>query len=446
MYLKMRSKMIVFLKKIRIKSVFSIFEPVVTEPLELCCLKAVLDDMGIENYISDSLFGLKEPEGKFPDAVVLTGYNVAENEILNEAVRLKSLYPGTKIIAGGVHVQINPLAFHSEHIDFVFRTGRLDAFRGLIKKIADNSSVSVDGVDFRLKDTSGNEVWHESSVTVLHEAEGIHPDRTMFNRFRHRTRYLDKRNIALIKGSTGCPYGCSYCFCKLLNGGNYVKSGYKSMVAEMECIDADYFWIVDDVLFTCRNDALEFIDVIKKSSKNFKIIGYLRADFILREKDILPVLRNAGLEEIIVGFESPSNDELKEYSKTTDAMNYPEIISLLKESNIDLTALFMVQPDYKASDFFNLYKFIKNNNIDVYTISILTPIKGTVDYESLESSLLTKNPEKFDFLHLVMKPLLPKPLFYLLFYGIHIRLLKSKRIRKYFISLLSGLSGEQENI
>ena len=127
-------------------------------------------------------------------------------------------------------------------------------------------------------------------------------------------------------------------------------------------------------------------------------------------------------------------------------MNYPEIISLLKESNIDLTALFMVQHDYKVNNFFNLYKFIKNNNIDVYTISILTPIKGTVDYEALENSLLTKNPEKFDFLHLIMKPLLPKPLFYLLFYGIHIRLLKSKRIRKYLISLLSGLSQEQENL
>lgn len=428
--------MIVFLKKVRIKSVFSIFEPVVTEPLELCCLKAVLDEMGIENYIADSLFGLKEPEGKIPDAVVLTGYNVAEHEILNEAARLRSMYPNIKIIVGGVHIQINPREFHSEHIDFVFRTGRLDAFKSLMKKIADDSSVSVDGVDFRLKDAAGNDVWHESSITVLHETEGIRPDRTLFKRFRHQTRYLDKRNVALVKGSTGCPYGCSYCFCKLLNGGNYVKPDYKSMIEEIESIDADYFWVVDDVLFTCRNDALGFIDTIKKSTKNFKIIGYLRADFILREKDLLPVLRDAGLEEIIVGFESPSNDELKEYSKTTDALNYPEVISLLRESNIDLTALFMVQPDYKANDFLNLYKFIRTNNIDVYTISILTPIKGTVDYDALEDSLLTKNPEKFDFLHLVMKPRLPKPLFYLLFYGIHTRLLKSKRIRKYLASLV----------
>ncbi len=438
--------MIVFLKKVRIKSVFSIFEPVITEPLELCCLKAVLDEICIENYIADSLFGLKEPEGKVPDAVVLTGYNVAENEILNEAARLKSMYPGTKIIVGGVHVQINPQAFHSEHIDFVFRTGRLDAFRCLIERIADSSPGFVDGVDFKLKDAHENEVWHEGNVTVSHEAECIYPDRTLFNRFRHHMRYLDKKNVALIKGSIGCPYGCSYCFCKLLNSGNYVKPDYRSMVAEMESIDADYFWIVDDVLFTSRNDAVEFIDTIKKSTRKFKIIGYLRADFILREKDMLPVLRDAGLEEIIVGFESSSNDELKEYSKTTNALNYPDVISLLRESNIDLTALFMVQPDYKANDFFNLYKFIKNNNIDVYTISILTPIKGTVDYEALESSLLTKNPEKFDFLHLVMKPLLPKPLFYLLFYSIHIRLLKSKRIRKYLISLLRGLSGEQENL
>ena len=48
--------MIVFLKKIRVSTVFSKFEPVVVEPLELCYLQSVLNDMNIENYIIDDLF------------------------------------------------------------------------------------------------------------------------------------------------------------------------------------------------------------------------------------------------------------------------------------------------------------------------------------------------------------------------------------------------------
>ena len=71
------------------------------------------------------------------------------------------------------------------------------------------------------------------------------------------------------------------------------------------------------------------------------------------------------------------------------------------------------------------------NKIDVYTISIMTPVKGTKLYNEMKNELIEKRPEKFDFLHLVLKSKLPKIIFYILFYSLHIRLLKSKRIRKF---------------
>ena len=203
------------------------------------------------------------------------------------------------------------------------------------------------------------------------------------------------------------------------------------MIEEMEKIEAEYFWIVDDVLFSCRNDALKFIEIIEKKKVKLKIIGYLRADFICKEKDLLKRLKEVGLHEVIVGFEATDNKELKNYKKTTDATDYPLVISLLKENNIDLTALFMVHPNYGFKDFKILNNFIKENKIDVYTISIMTPIKGTILYDEMKNELIEKRPEKFDFLHLVLKSKLPKIIFYILFYSLHIRLLKSKRIRKF---------------
>lgn len=77
--------MIVFLEKVRIKTIFSIFDPVRVEPLELCYLKALLNDMDIESYIVDRMFGFTPPKGLVPDLVVLTGYNTAENEIIRIA-------------------------------------------------------------------------------------------------------------------------------------------------------------------------------------------------------------------------------------------------------------------------------------------------------------------------------------------------------------------------
>lgn len=407
--------MIIFLKKVRVKTIFSTFEPVIVEPLELCYLKTILNNMNVENYIIDELFGLNDPSNVIPHVVVLTGYNVAENEIIHEARAYKIKYPHVKIIVGGVHIQGNSNIFHTEGIDYVCYTQSIDTFRKLIENIMNNDDSII-----------------QEAIT-LYENEHIIPNRDFFKQFTNKLRYLEKRNVALIKGSIGCPYNCSYCYCKLLNNGHYVKADYEKMISEMESITADYFWIVDDVLFASRSDALEFIEIIKMKSLNLKIIGYLRADFILREKDLLPALKAVGITEVIVGFEATSNDELNKYEKTTNALDYPEVISLLKENKIDLSALFMVQPDYEIKDFKNLYKFIKINNIDIYTISILTPIKGTKDYELLKKKLLTHDPRKFDFLHLVLKPKLPKWLFYIMFYGVHIRLLKSKRVWKFIL-------------
>lgn len=418
--------MIVFLKKIRVSTVFSKFEPVVVEPLELCYLQSVLKGMNIENYIIDDLIGFKEPKNIVPSIIILTGYNVAENKILKVAEDYKDRFPQVKIIVGGVHIQLNREVFHKEYIDYVIHSQSLKGFKNIIESIINNNRPLDKGVDY-----NNNGDWHIGEVNRVLEQENILPDRSLFQNTKTKLRYLEKKEVALIKGSIGCPYSCSYCFCKLLNDGQYIRPDYKKMVDEISSLDAKYYWIVDDVLFASRSDALDFIISMEEITLKKKIIGYLRADFILKERDLLPLLKKAGLEEIIVGFEATNNEELESYNKTIDALDYPRAISLLKQNNIDLTALFIVQPDYTIGDFYNLYKFIKRNRIEVFTISILTPLKGTKHFEEEKMGLTTLNPLKFDFLHLVTNSKLPKIVFYTLFYGIHIRLLKSKRIWKY---------------
>lgn len=426
--------MIVFLKKVRVKTIFSKFEPVKVEPLELSYLKSVLESIKMENYIVDELFNFKEPN-LIPDIVVLTGYNVAENEIIKEAKRYKRDFPNVKIIVGGVHIQLNSHEFHSEYIDYVCHTQSLESFKELIEKIKNNEKKSIDkGIDSHSykKDLKEKE-WHIGSKEFIYEMEEILPSREMFNLIKDKTRFLEKRKVALIKGSIGCNYKCSYCYCKEVNEGHYIPPDYFKMANEIKTIDSDYFWIVDDVLFSSRRQSLNFIEEFRKIDFEKKIIGYLRADFILNNIDLLSKLKEVGLEEVIVGFEATNNEELEGYEKTTDALDYPKVISVLKQEKIDLTALFMVNPDYRIKDFKNLDLFIKKNKIEIFTISILTPIRGTKTYELFKNDLTTDNSKKFDFLHLVLPSALPKWIFYLRFYGLHLRLILSKRIWKYIL-------------
>jgi len=423
--------MVVFLEKVRAKTIFSVFEPVKVEPLELCYLRTVLNNMRIENYLIDSLFGLKHPKGVKPDIVVFTGYNVSEKEIIKLACKYKIKYPKVKIIVGGVHIQGSRKEFQVNGVDYVFHSQSLNTFKLLIERILNNNKdVLNSGVDSYVTNSNGG-YWHTGNNEIIYQNEEIIADRSMFYQISNKVRYLEKGKVALIKSSVGCLYNCSYCYCKEINSGHHIKANYKKIFEEIGNIEANYFWIVDDVLFSSRSDALEMIDEIKKRNLKIKIIAYLRADFILKNNDLLNELREIGLVEVIVGFEATNNDELKAYEKTTNALDYPEVIRLLRKDNIELTALFMVQPDYGIKEFKNLRDFIKNNSIDVFTISIFTPIKGTKIYEQLKPNLVTQNPKNFDFMHLVLKSKIPKWLFYILFYGTHIRLLKSKRIWRY---------------
>lgn len=434
--------MSVFLRKVRAKTIFSIFEPIIVEPLELCYLQAVINQMGIESFILDDLFGLKAPPEIIPKVVVMTGYHTAENLVLEEAKLYKKKYPDVVVIVGGIHVERNRTLFHHSSVDYVIHTEDLEVFKAVLEHIYGTSDVLPSaGVDFREGHRKADIKWKLGEVLSLKKQTSFIPNRTLFARLRHRTRYLDKTDVALIKSSVGCPYSCDFCYCKLVNDGIYLKGSYDKVLQEILAVDAKHHWIVDDVFMSSRQDALDYIQAYHQMGKSLctgeigpslHLIIYSRADFILRNADLLDELKSCGISEVIIGFEATNKEELDQYNKKTDATDYPRVIELLKRSGIELTALFMVQPVYCVSDFMRLHNFIKNNNLETYTISILTPIKGTKNYTLLGKKLLTKDPIKFDFLHLLLPSRLPKPIFYILFYGLYFRLLKSGRIWRYF--------------
>lgn len=434
----MGGPMKVLLKKVRAKTLFSLLDPVRVEPLELAYLLSAIEEMGAQAWIIDDLFKIKAL-GQTPDVIVLTGYNTAEDLIIKETLSFRRHFPLAKIIIGGIHAQCNSQVFHVPSVDYVFHSPDLKQFQNLLKQIEG----TIDPVRHSGFDEQRDGRWTIGTARPLTTMPKIQPDRSLTRRVLDRTRYLDKSCVALVKGRTGCPYQCDFCYCRLLNDGLHLQSNFETIFSEAQAIEANFIWVVDDVFLASRKDALEFIrsaqslretnaDTESTSKEGVKgppkFIVYLRADFILKNSDLLEQLKASGMEEVIVGFEAITNTELDSYHKETDALDYPQVIQQLKKHRIDLTALFMVSPHYQWADFRRLRLFLKNHEIETYTISILTPIKGTHSYEQMKDQLITKNPKKFDFLHLVIKSTLPKPLFYFLFWQLHFRLLRSPRI------------------
>lgn len=449
--------MTVFLEKVRQKTLFSAFEPIITEPLELIYLQTVLSQEDVTSYIIDPLFDMDVPDSIIPDLIILTGYNVAEELIIKTARQWRKTFPSASIMVSGVHSQLNRKTFQDEAIDYIFFSQSLETFRGFIRSFMRGEAFHK-GVDvfYIESDVSVREkgIWIPGEQDILEKAEGIIPDRKFFKYVKNRTRYIDKKSLALVKGGSGCPYGCSFCYCRLLNDGRYLRPDYDKLMEEINAIDAEHIWIIDDSFLITREDALDFIRASRKSSQNYgagnacttgsvstsgsakSLIAYLRADFVVENKDLIPELKKCGLREIITGFESPDADTLRRYNKGQSSGIYQKLTEILKREDIELTALFIVDPQYSVSDFIRLFRYIKKLGISLYTMSIMTPLKGTSDYEDKKHMLTASDPGKFDFLHLVLPSRLPKWLFYALFYAGHLRLLKSRRIRNMIRALI----------
>lgn len=106
----------------------------------------------------------------------------------------------------------------------------------------------------------------------------------------------------------------------------------------------------------------------------------------------------------MVGLEAVSNHQLDSYAKGTSLNINCACIRLLQKLSIHPVGLFIVDIRFRRKDFRNLRRFIRSLDLAYTGVSIFTPIPGTGLYEKYEKRLLTREPEKWDFMHLVIPP------------------------------------------
>ena len=383
----------IVLKKVRKRTPFAWLNPIRVEPLELEYLQTVIEGLKLECLIVDPLYKRESVHG---DVVVLTGYNTARSQMMDEAREIRARAPETVIIASGVDVQVNADLYERGAFDYLMLSNRLDDFKNLIEQIV----FKKNGVLYGVMSLKNKKAYVPSPKMMSFEK--ISPSRAYFNHIKHQTHYLLYEKVALVKRSHSCPHQCEFCFCKQLNQGHYISRGYDTLYQEMASVQADYFWVVDDVFIYNTKEAEAFINVFKDAG--LKMIVYLRADFIARHSHLITTLKACGIIEVIVGFETIKASVLKEFNKGYTPDVNTAAIAALKKANLSFTALFMVDISDNLEDFKALKDYIKKQQLVNYTFSIFTPLRGTTLYETYQDDLVDVKCEHYDFLHLVLKP------------------------------------------
>ncbi len=419
----------------------------ICEPLELEYLAGNITHDDVDVVIIDMIIEKKPIEyfiNKYrPDVVGLTGY-ITHIKIIKElSQRIKSINPEIVVVVGGVHAEVVPENFDFSYIDYVVEANPIDTFNDIIGYVKNKTGDRINN-QFHISGT-----YSSGRVNLKKKVfEYSPPDRSKVDRYRSHYYYMFHNPCALMKTSFGCPYNCSFCFCKEITDGKYYERNLDSVIEELKTIQEKEIYIVDDDFLYSRERLNAFCDKLQENYIKKKFLVYGRADFIANNEDIIERLAENGLSAVIVGLESYRDEDLDSYNKHTSIKENEKAVEILKKFDVELYATLILPMDFTKKDFIKLGSWIKKLGIKFVNLQPLTPLPGTDIFSEYENDLIIKRNdyEKWDLAHLALKPIhLSVRAYYLEIIKLYYRIVMSpdsirNMIRKYGLRPVLKLS------
>jgi len=367
----------------------------ICEPLELEYLAAAvkdkhqveLVDMILEKKTLDHFIRKYRPE-----VVALTAYISHVNVIKKYAEIIKTIDPEIKVVVGGVHAEVVSVDFIDNNIDFLVTGNGIQVFTQLVDDIERG----------RYMERQGTLLLGEKSEIVPH----IHPDRRITARYRSNYYYVFHNPCALVKTSYGCPYTCSFCFCRQITGDKYYERDMADVIEEIKGIEEPEIYIVDDNFLYSKNRVEKFCDLLEQEGLKKRFLIYGRADFIAQNELTIKRFASLGLRAVIVGLETAKEEELELYNKKSSKAVNEKAIEVLAKYNVDCYGTLILGVDWDEADFNYLYRWLKKWNLRFINLQPFTPLPGTPLYEKYREQLIIPREryEQWDLANLVVRP------------------------------------------
>ena len=167
---------------------------------------------------------------------------------------------------------------------------------------------------------------------------------------RRRPYYLTSKGVSTgitidkLAGSRGCPFNCKFCSFAVNPWGVkrcWTPRSVASIVREIEQIDADLIFFVDD-LFTHQPDrVVEICDqlIAKGIRKHYIVNARLE---ISNRPDVIRKMEQAGFLALLIGVESTQDATLKSMGKGFTVKQIRQRFEVLRQSKMIISAYFIV--------------------------------------------------------------------------------------------------------
>jgi len=335
-----------------------------------------------------------------PDMVGTTALTTETYQARRVLERAKSQKPSLFSVVGGQHATLEPGDFDKPYIDFIVIGEGVDTFPELVQACLNKREF---GNILGLACRRGNELVINSPRPPCTNLDSVpFPARHLTSRYRESYFRGTWRPYACMVTSRGCPFRCNFCSVWRSEQGKYRTRSAENVLQELKLIKEDKVGISDDNFLHDTKRAEEIYNLIKKEGieKKYKLIG--RSDTIIRRPDLMEKWREIGLEIMVVGVESFRDEDLKGYNKKTTVEKNNEAIRILQANEVTVSAHFVIHQDYEEKDFQALGDYVEDMDLKQPVFCVLTPLPGTGLHEETKDLLLTRDYEKFDFMHSVL--------------------------------------------
>jgi len=344
-----------------------------------------------------------------PDIVGITAYTVHVNTVRGLFDTVKAWDQTILTVVGGHHATIVPEDFATPSIDLVVMGEGVFAFRDVVERFERGQGFDgVPGVAFQR-----NGKFVKGDYTPVTDLDLFpFPARRLTAKYRKHYYSEWMKPLASIRTSKGCPFRCSFCALWKIAGGRYFRRDPAKIVEELAQIDEEYLFFADDESLVDVRRMKTLARLIKEAGLRKKYFLYGRSDTITKNPDLLELWRDVGLQRVFVGFEFFREQDLAFIRKGSTLDDNMQAARILRDLDIDIYASFIVRPEFMPPDFSAFRQYCRELELTFASFGVLTPLPGTDFYLEVESQLITRNYDFYDFVHTVLPTKLPLKEFY----------------------------------
>jgi len=287
---------------------------------------------------------------------------------------IKTRYPDSKVIFGGMHPTVLPEEIlKDENVDVVVRGEGEEIMNLLYEGIkGDKGYTDIKGISFCKEGLIVNN--EMAQLPDLEKMPGF-----PYYLFEPRS---DKYELGFIASSRGCPYNCIFCSQRNISGRRYRFFPSEAVIGSIEELVLKYkrvfITFVDDSFLMNKKRVIQLCEMIIERGFHEKAVFDCQARGDTVDEQILKILGKAGFRTIHFGVETASERLMKLIDKRETVQQVADGIKLAKKFGLQVSGTFILGlPTETKDEREAAYRLAKELSLDYVRFNNATPYPGT---------------------------------------------------------------------